>query len=166
MKTLDDLGIVASNEPLSDYEKLVTTIGNLVTEELSEYVRNNVHNLGGLAQSVVYFPTGSLSFEVKADEYYAYQDEGVNGLANSHSSRFSFRVPWVTEKMMTSIKDAYGIKTDKLAYQISAYLKQQGIKPRNITETVIDKTLLNDIATLLEQMTGLQFEAKFNKLAE
>jgi hypothetical protein len=165
MKTFDDLGIVASNEPLSDYEKLVTTIGQLVTDELSDYVRKNVHNLGGLAQSVVYFPTGALSFEVQADQYYKFQDQGVNGLSNARGSMYSFRTPTVGPNMAQAIQQAYGVEIGH-AYGISYNIKQRGIKPRNITANVINETLLNDIAKLLEDMTGLQFEAKFNKLAK
>jgi hypothetical protein len=165
MKTFDDLGIVASNEPLSDYEKLVTTIGQLVTDELSDYVRKNVHNLGGLAQSVVYFPTGSLSFEVRADQYYKFQDQGVDGIAQSQGSIYKFRTPTVAPVMAEAIKTAYGVEIGH-AYGISYNIKQRGIKPRNITENVINETLLNHIARLLEEMTGLQFEAKFNKLAK
>lgn len=59
MKTFDDLGIKATEQPLSDYERLVLDIGQKVTDELSKYVRDNIHNTGGLAQSVVYFPTGA-----------------------------------------------------------------------------------------------------------
>jgi hypothetical protein len=165
MKTFDDLGIVASNEPLSDYEKLVTTIGQLVTDELSDYVRKNVHNLGGLAQSVVYFPTGALSFEVQADLYYKFQDQGVDGLSNPQGSIYKFRTPTVSPNMAQAISQAYGVEIGH-AYGISYNIKQRGIKPRNITANVINETLLNDIAKLLEDMTGLQFEAKFNKLAK
>ena len=162
MNTFDDLGIKATEQPLSDYERLVRDIGQKVTDELKDYVFKNVNNLGGLAQSVVYFPTGSLSFEVRADQYYKFQDQGVNGLANSRGSMYSFRTPFVGANMANAIKQAYGIGIEH-AYAISYNLKQKGIKPRKITETVINETLLNDVARLLEEMTGLQFEAKFNK---
>jgi hypothetical protein len=162
MAEFEDLGIVATDNPQSDYEKLVTTIGQKVTDELSKYVRENVHNLGGLAQSVVYFPTGALSFEVQADQYYKFQDQGVNGIEQSRGSMYSFRTPFVGSRMATAIKQAYGV-TIEHAYAISYNIKQRGIKPRKITETVINEDLLNDVARLLEEMTGLQFEAKFSK---
>jgi hypothetical protein len=165
MKTFDDLGIVASNEPLSDYEKLVTIIGQLVTDELSDYVRKNVHNLGGLAQSVVYFPTGALSFEVQADQYFKFQDKGVNGLKQSQGSIYKFRTPRISPNMANAMKEAYGI-TIEHAYGKAGWVKKYGIKPKNILDNVINEKLLNDIARLLEDMTGLQFEAKFNKLAK
>lgn len=165
MKTFDDLGIQATEQPLSDYERLVRDIGQMVTDELSKYVRDNVHNTGGLAQSVVYFPTGALSFEVQADQYFKFQDQGVNGLNNTQGSMYSFRTPSVSPNMAQAIKDAYGVAIGH-AYAISYNIKQRGIKARNITENVINETLLNDVAKLLEDMTGLQFEAKFNKFTK
>jgi hypothetical protein len=162
MAEFEDLGIKATNDPQSDYEKLVTTIGQKVTDELSKYVRENVHNLGGLAQSVVYFPTGALSFEVQADQYYKFQDRGVNGIKNDRGSIYQFKLPYVTKKMATAISNAYGITMPE-AYRRSMIIKQWGLKPRKITETVINEDLLNDVARLLEEMTGLQFEAKFSK---
>ena len=162
MNTFDDLGIEVTEQPLSDYERLVRDIGQKVTDELKDYVFKNVNNLGGLAQSVVYFPTGALSFEVRADQYYKFQDQGVNGLSNSQGSMYSFRTPRISPNMANAMKEAYGI-TIEHAYGKAGWVKKYGIKPRKITETVINETLLNDVARLLEEMTGLQFEAKFNK---
>jgi hypothetical protein len=115
-----------------------------------------------LAQSVVYFPTGALSFEVQADQYYKFQDQGVNGIKNDRGSIYKFKLPYVTKKMATAISNAYGIAMPE-AYRRSMIIKQWGLKPRKITETVINEDLLNDVARLLEEMTGLQFEAKFSK---
>jgi hypothetical protein len=67
--------------------------------------------------------------------------------------------------MAQAIKSAYGVAIGH-AYAISYNIKQRGIKARNITENVINETLLNDVAKLLEDMTGLQFEAKFNKFTK
>lgn len=165
MNTFDDLGIQATEQPLSDYERLVRDIGQKVTDELKDYVFNNVNNLGGLAQSVVYFPTGALSFEVRADQYYKFQDQGVNGLAKSQGSLYSFRTPFVSANMANAIKSAYGVGIEH-AYAISYNIKQRGLKARKMTENVINETLLNDVAKLLEDMTGLQFQAKFNKFTK
>jgi hypothetical protein len=67
--------------------------------------------------------------------------------------------------MANAMKDAYGI-TIEHAYGRSGWVKKYGIEPKKILANVINETLLNDIARLLEDMTGLQFEAKFNKLAK
>jgi hypothetical protein len=64
--------------------------------------------------------------------------------------------------MANAIKSAYGVGIDH-AYAISYNIKQRGLKARKMTENVINETLLNDVAKLLEDMTGLQFQAKFNK---
>ncbi len=61
-----DLGFSESEllQPESAYEKLILGIANQVTQDFREYILANASNNGALAQSVVYFPTGAMSFEI------------------------------------------------------------------------------------------------------
>ena len=69
LQFLDSLGISQTEltQPQTAYEKFILGLANEVTAQFQEYILTNVNNTGGLAQSVVYFPTGALSFEIQAD---------------------------------------------------------------------------------------------------
>jgi len=70
-------------QPTNVYERFILELANKVTEDLRETVNAKARNSGALAQSVVYFPTGNLSFEIQADDYYNFIDEGVNPVGKS-----------------------------------------------------------------------------------
>lgn len=162
---LEGFGISTSDveQPKNVYDKFLLDVGNRVTKDLSDYIKKNVNNTGGLAASVVYFPTGSLSFEIQADSYFKFQDEGVNAVgSNNHGSRFAFRYPGVSPKMATAIKQAYGV-TSSHAYAISYNIKQHGIRPKKIIESVLNEQVLDRIANDLSEVTGLIFTIKFDK---
>ena len=67
---LEEFGVsvAEAEQPQSVYEKFILNVGNKVTADLREYIQANAMNTGALAQSVVYFPTGALSFEIQADD--------------------------------------------------------------------------------------------------
>ena len=80
-----------AEKPQSVYEKFILTVGNQVTSDLREYIQQNAMNTGALAQSVVYFPTGALSFEIQADDYYKFVDQGVTESLKTKVARFHSR---------------------------------------------------------------------------
>ena len=69
---LDQFGVSESDgsQPANAYERFILDLANKVTEDLRETISSKARNTGALAQSVVYFPTGQLSFEIQADDYY------------------------------------------------------------------------------------------------
>jgi hypothetical protein len=122
-------------------------------------------NTGALAQSVVYFPTGALSFEIQADDYYKFVDEGVNGIAVNHASQFSFQYPGVSYNMAKAIQEWKGMDMSH-AYAIATNIKQRGLRPKHITDNVINDDVLEMIANDLTEITGLTFEIKFTKATQ
>ena len=163
---LDTLGFSESElqQPESAYEKLILGIANQVTQEFKEYIQNNASNTGALAQSVVYFPTGAMSFEIQADDYYKFQDEGVSSInGTKFNSPYSFRLPYVTKSHAIAIQKWKGYDLSH-AYA-SAYVTKHryGIKPKNITANVMTDDVLERIASDLAEVTGLMFEVKFTK---
>lgn len=170
--SLDELGIKATDEPQSDYEKLILSIANDVTGKLREYTLTHARNSGALASSIAYFPTGILSFEVQADDYYKFIDDGVNALPAKEGytyrrpmvsgSPYSFRQEGVGGKMFEAIKRWKGFDTAR-TYATAHSIKRHGIAPRKITEHVITDELLDDIVANLLDLTGLQFTVKFDK---
>jgi hypothetical protein len=171
---LDSLGISENElrQPESAYQKLILKIANQVTEDFKKYIGENVMNTGGLMQSVVYMPTGAFSFEIQADQYYKYQDQGVNaapeveGLdykrARVQGSAFSFKYISPGKNMVKAIQEWKGGTMEK-AYATARSIKMHGLKPRNITENVMTDAVLNQIASDLAAVTGLMFDVSFVK---
>ena len=164
---LEEFGVsvAEAEQPQSVYEKFILNVGNKVTADLREYIQKNASNTGALAQSVVYFPTGALSFEIQADDYYKFVDQGVNGIAVNHASVFSFQYPGVSYNMAKAIQEWKGMDMSH-AYAIATNIKQRGLKPKNITENVITDELLERISNDLAELTGLVFEIKFEKTTQ
>ena len=164
---LEEFGVsvAEAEQPQSVYEKFILNVGNKVTADLREYIQNNAMNTGALAQSVVYFPTGALSFEIQADDYYKFVDEGVNGIAVNHASQFSFQYPGVSYNMAKAIQEWKGMDMSH-AYAIATNIKQRGLRPKHITDNVINDKVLEMIANDLTEITGLTFEIKFEKATQ
>ena len=165
---LEGFGISSTDvaQPENVYENFIVEVSNKMIEDLRAYIKANANNSGGLASSVVPFPTGALSFEIQADDYFKFQDQGVNSVgANNHGSQFSFRYPGVSPRMATAIQQAYGVTTSH-AYAISHSIKEYGIRPKKIIETVLSEEVLDRIANDLAEVTGLIFSIKFDKATQ
>jgi len=165
---LEGFGISSTDvaQPSNVYENFIVEVSNKMIEDLRAYIKANANNSGGLASSVVPFPTGALSFEIQADDYFKFQDQGVNSVgANNHGSQFSFRYPGVSPRMATAIQQAYGV-TSSHAYAISSKIKEHGIRPKKIIETVLSEEVLDRIANDLAEVTGLIFSIKFDKATQ
>lgn len=165
---LEGFGISSTDvaQPENVYEKFIVDVSNKMIEDLREYIKANANNSGGLASSVVPFPTGALSFEIQADDYFKFQDQGVNSVgSNNHGSEFSFRYPGVSPRMATAIQQAYGVEIGH-AYAISSKIKEYGIRPKKIIETVLSEDVLDRIANDLAEVTGLIFSIKFDKATQ
>lgn len=165
---LEGFGISSTDvaQPENVYQKFIVDVSNKMIEDLREYIKANANNSGGLASSVVPFPTGALSFEIQADDYFKFQDQGVNSVgSNNHGSEFSFRYPGVSPRMATAIQQAYGV-TSSHAYAISHSIKEYGIRPKKIIDTVLSEDVLDRIANDLAEVTGLIFSIKFDKATQ
>jgi hypothetical protein len=165
---LEGIGISTSDveQPATVYQKFIVEVSNQLIEDLRAYIKENANNTGGLASSVVPFPTGNLSFEIQADEYFKFQDKGVNAVgSNNHGSEYSFRYPGVSHNMAKSIQQAYGV-TSSHAFAISSKIKEHGIRPKKIIETVLNEQVLDRIANDLAEVTGLIFSIKFDKATQ
>jgi hypothetical protein len=162
---LEGIGISTSDveQPSTVYQKFIVEVSNQLIKDLRAYIKENANNTGGLASSVVPFPTGNLSFEIQADDYFKFQDKGVNAVgSNNHGSEYSFRYPGVSHNMAKAIQQAYGV-TSSHAFAISSKIKEHGIRPKKIIDTVLNEQVLDRIANDLAEVTGLIFSIKFDK---
>ena len=160
---LDDFGIDKGATPENRYEEFIKDVGTKITKDLRSYIESNAYNTGGLAQSVVYFPKGSLSFEIQADSYYKFMDEGVNAIGtNNMGSSYSFKAPFVSSSHARAIQEWKGLGLSH-AYAVAMNNKKKGLKGHNITDNVITDKALEDISKDLAEVTGLNFELSFEK---
>jgi len=151
-------------KPENVYDKLILEIANKVTSDLREATSKKARNTGGLTQSIAYVPNGKLSFQIEADDYYKFIDEGVNPVGqNKYQTPYQFKVPWVGSNHAKALQQSYGF-TPSHAYASARVTKNEyGIEPRNITDSVINNEYLERIANDLLEVTGLMFEVVFEK---
>jgi len=162
---LDDFGISAQDaeQPKNAYDRFIIELSNKLAEEFRDYTKKVASNTGALAASIIPVPTGQLSFRLEADDYYPFVDEGVNAVGtNNYGSQFSFNYPGVSHNMATAISQWKGLDMSH-AYAVASNIKQRGLRPKNITENVINDQVLDRIANDLAEMTGLMFEINFTK---
>jgi hypothetical protein len=162
---LDTFGIstAEAEQPKNVYDKFLLEVGNKVTSDLRDYIKTNVSNTGGLASSVVYVPNGALTFEIQADDYFKFQDEGVNAVGtNNKGSIYSFNYPGVSPRMAKAIQQWKGFDLSH-AYAVASSIKQHGISPKNIIDNVLSEKTLDAIARDLAEVTGLMFTINFEK---
>lgn len=163
---LDSFGITPDelDRPETAYEKLILEISQQLTDELKDYIKQKAFNKGGLFQSVVPFPTGGLSFEIRADEHFKFIDEGVNPVGKrKFPSPYNFKSPFVSKDHAAALREWKGYSL-KRAYA-SAYVTKNkyGIEPRNIIDNVITDQVLERIGNDLATVTGLIFDVKWEK---
>lgn len=163
---LEGLGFSESElqQPENAYSKLIQGIAQQVTDDFKDYINKNVHNTGALAQSVVFFPTGAFNFEIQADDYYKFQDQGVNPVGqNRFPTNYKFKLPFVTKSHALAIKQWKGYDMSH-AYASARLTKNKyGIKPRNITANVMTDSVLERISNDIAELTGLIFDVKFTE---
>ena len=163
---LEEFGLSESDisQPSNAYERFILDLANKVTADLRETVNTKARNTGGLAGSVLYFPTGQLSFEIQADDYYKFIDEGVNPVGKSlYNTPYSFQYPGVSSSHARAIQQWKGLEMSQ-AYAIASHMKTtSGLRPRNITTSTITDDYLERIASDLATVTGLLFDITFTK---
>lgn len=171
-----NLGRDVVKEPSDAYEEYVIELSKLFVEAFVEYMNSDdVSASGTLAQSVIAVPINGLVFEIQADEYYKFVDQGVNGTKRKYGSEFSFKhetasrshaqqiKQWIPQRGLT--KPSSIPTYDSFAYAIATSIKRKGIKPKNITENVITKKALQKIQDDLVEVSGVLVNLVFDKSA-
>ena len=123
-----------------------------------------MNNTGGLAAATIAYTTGPLTITVESDEYYKFQDQGVNPVGQQKfQTPYSFNFPAVTKNHALAIKQWKGYDLSHAYASASATKNKYGIKPRNITENVMSDEVLERISNDLATLTGLMFQVSFTK---
>jgi hypothetical protein len=156
---LGEFGISQNDiaQPQNVYEAFILELSNKLTKNFQEYIFNNVNNTGGLAAATIAYTTGPLTITVESDEYYKFQDQGVNPVGQQ-----KFQTPYSFNHAL-AIKQWKGYDLSHAYASASATKNKYGIKPRNITENVMSDDVLERISNDLATVTGLMFQVSFTK---
>jgi hypothetical protein len=162
---LEGFGVSAQDaeQPKNAYDRFIVELSTKLAAEFRDYTKRVAQNTGALAASIIPVPTGQLSFRLEAEDYYPFVDEGVNAVGtNNYGSQFSFNYPGVSHNMATAISQWKGLDMSH-AYAVASNIKQRGLKPKRITDNVINDQVLEKIGNDLAELTGLMFEINFTK---
>lgn len=149
------------------YETFITNTGNQIVKEFKEFLgKNTSGGSNNLAQSIEPKPLKT-GFEIEADFYYKFLDEGVKGAGKGISGLvtkggYQFKTIRPNREMEESIAEWTGESIDS-NYGVVVNIKKRGIKAKNITENVINTDLLDKISEDLAEVAGLMFEVTFDK---
>jgi hypothetical protein len=162
---LEDFGVSAQDaeQPKNAYDRFIVELSTKLASEFRDYTKRVAQNTGSLAASIIPVPTGELSFRLEAEDYYPFVDEGVNAVGTTnYGSQFSFNYPGVSHNMATAISQWKGFDMSH-AYAVASNIKQRGLKPKRITDNVINDQVLEKIGNDLAELTGLMFEINFTR---
>ena len=159
------------------YLELIAEIGNGIAMLFKDQIdKDTKSDSGTLGQSAVAIPTKN-GFEIQADYYYKFIDDGVSGVGQFSGATtpirsvvsnglYSFKNLGVPEAMARRIKDMPGVGSMSHAYAIGVNIKNYGIKPKNITDKVVTDEMLERISQDLLTATGIIVTASFNSVFE
>lgn len=152
---------------------------------------------GGLSQSIIAMPIKimgqNLVMEIRADEYFDYVNEGVNGTQVKNGSPYSFRKKNVNQSAMLQhianrginyrdmqnfYKNAKGLKVKRkkplekqkalktLAFLIGRKVSKRGIKPTHFADEVIESNLKKQMEIELSKSMGRMINVEIKKVID
>jgi hypothetical protein len=160
--------------PEEVYTNILTELSDEIVDKFKEVIRNESKGSGTLAQSVTAIPSSN-GFEIEADYYFKFIDEGVSGTGQDYSnpdrslkrpvvknSPYRFKHLGVSREFAHSIREWSGASIER-SYMIAIEIKRYGIRPKGIIEKALDDATLEKISEDLATITGLAVEATFNR---
>ena len=172
LRKLERKGIGA--DPSDLYIDRLTVLADEIVQEFKDKIKESTKGSGTLAQSVTSIPTKN-GFEVQADFYYKFIDDGVNAAPKNSKlgyirplvtgSPYSFKHLGVGKGMFEEIRSIVP-GDDAKVYAVAVSIKKHGIKPHDITDNVITDELTERISEDLATLTGLAVQVVFEKNTE
>lgn len=151
----------------SELDAIILPIFQRVTEEFSDFVLKEIPDSRSLFQTVAFVPKSVLSYEIWADDYFKFVNEGVEGLGGNTAfrevfkgSRFKFRKMSVSSGFAQAINQWKGIPFPQ-AYAVAMSIKIHGIKKKELTDKFFTKEKLELIATELIEKLKLPLTVQF-----
>lgn len=162
-----DQGNKPSQHVLTAYETFINNLSKEVRDIFKKVINDNSRsNSGNLANSVEVLPIKT-GFEIEADLYYKFVDEGVSGVGGQikglvQGTPYKFKHLGVSRQFLSRIQEFTGSDMNR-TFATAINIKKRGIKPHKYTEQTMSEGLLKKIEEDLLEVTGLAFEISFNK---
>lgn len=165
------------SKPQDIYTEYLIELGRAISDAFKEYIEdNNISASGTLGQSIVSIPVSNFEVEIRAEDYFNYLEQGVNGTLKGYGAPFSFKYSRPSKKHADAIKKwipTRGLSLpsgfssfDSYSYAIATKVKERGIEPRNIIDGVMTKDTLKEIEEQLFDLTGVIMNFTFNRTTE
>lgn len=160
-------------------------------------INNDKFVSGGLSQSIIAMPVKimgqTLIMEIRADEYFDYVNDGVNGTQVNNGSPYSFRKKNVNQNAMLQhianrginyrdmqnfYKNSKGLKVKRkkpmekqkalktLAFLIGRKVSKKGIKPTHFADEVIESNLKKQMEIELSKSMGRMINVEIKKVID
>lgn len=167
------VGKFTESNGVSAYQKMILEISNDLMDSFRVQIEKDTKSdNGALKSSVTVVPTAG-GADIVADYYYKFIDSGVDGVGQfgagmspirgvQTGSPYKFKNLGVPSVMAQSIREWSGASIEQ-SYAIAVNIKNYGIKPKHITESVITDEVLERISNDLLRATGLIVEIAFEK---
>jgi len=154
------------------YINSLTVLADQITQDFKDVIEKETRSdNGALRQSVTTVPNSN-GFEIDADFYYKFIDDGVSGVGSFKGvpqhrqvvsgAPYQFKNLGVPSKMVKSIREWSGASIEQ-SYAIAVNIKNYGIKPKNITDQVWNDTTIQRVSDDLSEITGLAVTVVFEK---
>ena len=158
--------------PKDFYKGFISDLADDIVKAFKTEIKNTTHGSGALSQSVVAIPKKD-GFQVDADFYYKFVDDGVNAARQQPSgvkhtrplvqnSPYSFKNLGVSREFARSMAEYVGSNISA-QYAVAVSIKKHGIKAHDITDKVISDKVLDRIAEDLSTVLGLTVGVVFEK---
>jgi hypothetical protein len=126
--------------PTEVYSNFITDIGNDIMKQFRTVIEKETKSTNGALKSSVVVVPSKNGFEIEADYYYKFIDDGVSGVGGGMNpirsivtnGTYKFKNLGVPEAMAKSIREWSGASIEQ-SYAIGVNIKRYGIKPKNIT---------------------------------
>jgi len=159
------------------YELIIKKIGDDIVDSFRTQIEKDTKSDNGALKASVEPIFKGKGFQIEADYYYKFIDDGVSGVGQFSGAispirsvvsngLYSFKNLGVPQSMAKSIGEWANVSDISQAYAIGVNIKRYGIKPKNITDKVVTDEMLERISQDLLTATGLIVTASFNSVFE
>jgi len=153
-----------------EIDEILISVFQKVTNEFSDFVMEQIPDTRSLAQTVAMLPKSLLTYEIVADDYFKFVNEGVNALQGNYQtkrptfsgSRFQFRQPSVSRNFAVALQEKYRF-SEPQSFAVGMSIKIHGIQAKNLTDKFFTADKLEAIATELLEKLKLPLQLTFTK---
>lgn len=147
---------LTDNQPAMGLVEVVRIVSEFVAKDIADWLRSEgVSVTDSLAESIAALPVEfdftTATFSIAGAPYYKFINEGVDGVDIKHGSPYSFKtikppsfagidsiMNWLEAKVGGQVEMSH-------AYAVGVNIKKKGIKPKNLTQRILDSGISDRI---------------------